>query len=282
MSHLDFTDFDAYLLQQKGRIIHQIWFGTIPNRKEAKKAYDKLKIYRDSWTIKNPTWCRIEWDRKMCVQLVQSLFPEHLDMFKAYPHEIQRCDAIRYLILYRYGGWYADMDYYCNRPLDEALSAYKNDIYFVQSPNGVAGQDEDHISNSLMYSVPNHPYWNQVMLDLEKNQKAPYFYSRHLAVMFTTGPGILNRIYSRYKYRYKVKSLPWKLFHPYGIKDEKLLLSEDKEVYTIHVGKGSWEERDSKFLIFWVREWKMCLFVLLVLLLPLIFVWLGKIGKRSR
>jgi glutathione peroxidase-family protein len=38
MSGLDFWDFDKYLLSQKGRIIHQIWFGTIPNKREAKNS----------------------------------------------------------------------------------------------------------------------------------------------------------------------------------------------------------------------------------------------------
>lgn len=278
MAQLDFEDFDRYLIGQKGRIIHQVWFGTIPNKREAKKAYEKLKLYRDSWMIKNPTWFRVEWNKSMCVQLIKSFYPEHTELFKKYKYEIQRCDAVRYLILHRYGGWYADMDYYCNRPLDEAMAEYKNDIYFVQSPNGVTGQDEDHISNSLMYSLPNHSYWKQVMLELEKSQRVPYYYGKHVAVMFSTGPGILNRIYSKYKYRYKVKSLPWKLFHPYGIKDEKLSLTENKEVFAIHVGKGSWEDRDSKFLLCWVREWKIVLFIILILLIPLlIYLFYSKI-----
>jgi inositol phosphorylceramide mannosyltransferase catalytic subunit len=269
MAQLDFDDFDKYLLEQQGRIIHQIWFGTIPNKKEAKKAYNKLKLYRDSWMIKNPTWFRVEWNKAMCAQFVKSFYPEHTEMFNKYNYEIQRCDAIRYLILHRYGGWYADMDYYCNRPLDEAMNEYKNDIYFVQSPNGIAGQDDDHISNSLMYSVQGHSYWKQVMLELEKNQRVPYYYGKHVGVMFSTGPGILNRIYSKYKYRYKVKSLPWKLFHPYGIKDEKLSLMANKEIFAIHVGKGSWEDKDSKFLLCWVREWKIVLFIVCMFVIPL-------------
>jgi len=268
MSYLDFVDLDVYLLRQNERIIHQIWFGTIPTKREAKKAYDKLKIYRDSWVIKNPTWCRIEWNKKLCMDLIKTFYPEHMDMFKKYKYEIQRCDMIRYLILHRYGGWYADMDYYCNRPLDEAMNKYKNSIYFVQSPNTVIGQDDDHISNSLMYSVRNHSFWRCVMLELEKAQKAPVYYSKHLEVMFTTGPAILNRVYSHHKYKYRVKSLPWKLFHPYGVKDEKIFLANNKEVYAIHIGKGSWEESDSKFFLFFLREWKIFLFIVCGLIIP--------------
>ena len=270
MAQLDFIDFDRYLLSQNSRIIHQVWFGSIPNKRSAKKAYNKLKIYRDSWKIKNPTWFHVEWNKNMCIDLVKTFYPEHTDLFKNYPYEIQRCDTIRYLILHRYGGWYVDMDYYCCRPLDEVPKEYPNDIYLVQSPNGVSGQDSDHISNSLMFSVKDHPFWKQVMLDMEKGQKVPYFYTKHLAVMFTTGPGILNRIYSKYKLRYKVKSLPWKLFHPYGIKDEKMTLNSNPEIFAIHVGKGSWENGDSKVFLFFFREWQIVLFIFLVLLVPLL------------
>lgn len=265
MAQLDFAELDKYLLQQKGRIIHKIWFGTIPNRNEANKAYKKLKIYRDSWFIKNPTWYHIEWNKLMCVSLVQTFYPEHNDMFKNYKYEIQRCDAIRYLILHRYGGIYADMDYYCNRPFDDALQEYPNDIYFVQTPNGSSFvSEEDNVSNSLMYSVPNHPFWKQAMIELEKNQTGPYFYTKHLTVMFTTGPGILNRIYTQYKYQYKLKSLPWRLFHPYGITDIFRSISVNPNIFALHISQGSWSGKDTEIINFLVREWPILLFILCI------------------
>jgi mannosyltransferase OCH1-like enzyme len=265
---LEFDDLDKYLLAQKGRIIHQIWFGTIPNKREAKKAYQKMKLYRDSWIKHNPTWCRFEWNKQNCIFLIKKYYSEHLDLFLKYSFEIQRCDFARYIILHRYGGWYVDMDYYCNKPLDEAMKEYTNDIYFVQSPNSSFLQEDDHISNSLMYSIPNHSYWRRVCIDLEKAKDVPYFYTKHLKVMFTTGPGILNRIYTINKYKYKVKSLPWKLFHPYGIKDDKLFLKNDTKVYAIHIGKGSWENRDSKILLFIARNWQMILLIILAFFIP--------------
>lgn len=276
MTQLDFDDLDKYLLRQDGKIIHQVWFGTIPNKKSAKKAYTSLKLYRDSWPIKNPNWCRIEWDKPMCVRLVEKFYPEHTDMFKKYKYEIQRCDAIRYLILHRYGGWYADMDYFCNRPLDEVHAEYPNDIYLVQTPNGVAIQDDEYVSNSLMYSKHNHPFWKRVLLELEKNQEIPYYYTKHLAVMFSTGPAILNRIYLKAKYKYKVKSLPWKLFHPYGIKDDFRTTNLGSEIFTAHISKGMWSGKDTFFLNTLLRDWKIILFIILILFIPVIFYKLAK------
>lgn len=265
---LDFQDLDKYLIAQKGRIIHQIWFGTIPNKKEAKKAYEKLKLYRDSWKIKNPSWHHIEWDKDMCIDFIKYCYPEHTELFKSYSYEIQRCDAVRYFLLHRYGGLYADMDYYCNRPFDEALAEYTNDIYFTNTPNTL-GKDE-HVSNSLMYSKPGHPFWKYMFIELEQNRSCPMYYTRHMIIMFTTGPAILNRVYRKKKYKYRLDSWPAKYFHPYGISDDILTLKENKDIFTTHLGKGSWEKKDSKVLIFFFREWKISLFILIVLLIPVL------------
>jgi mannosyltransferase OCH1-like enzyme len=269
MSNLDFEDLDKYLIAQNGKIIHQIWFGTIPNKRSAKKAYKSLKSYRDSWLIKNPNWCHMEWNKDFCIQFVKSFYPEHQEMFKNYIYEIQRCDAVRYLLLHRYGGWYADMDYYCNRPLDEAMKDFPNNIYFVQTPNSIL--DDDHISNSLMYSIPNHPFWKKLMIELELKKDYRYFYGKHLSVMFTTGPGIINRVYHRNKFLFRIKSLPYKLFHPYGIGDEKLSLKNDPNVYTIHLGRGSWENSDSKFLLFLFENYRILFFIFVCVFSSLIY-----------
>jgi hypothetical protein len=185
-------------------------------------------------------------------------------MFEKYTYEIQRCDMVRYIILHRYGGWYVDMDYYCNRPLDQAMSIYNNNIYFVQSPNGTSFQDQDHISNSLMYSVRNHPFWRTVLIEMEKVKDVKYYCTKHLDVMFKSGPGMLNRVYSRYKYRFAVKSLPWKLFHPHGIRDEKMILKGIEDVFAVHLSKSSWSDNDTYLINFIVREWKIVLFIMLI------------------
>jgi hypothetical protein len=56
MAKLDFNELDIYLQKQNGWIIHQLWFETIHSRNEAKKSYKKLKLYRDSWYLQNPSY----------------------------------------------------------------------------------------------------------------------------------------------------------------------------------------------------------------------------------
>ncbi|MFT5275595.1 MAG: mannosyltransferase OCH1-like enzyme [Saprospiraceae bacterium] len=40
-----------------------------------------------------------------------------------YPYNIQRADAIRYLVVHYYGGVYADMDYECPQAFDPLINS---------------------------------------------------------------------------------------------------------------------------------------------------------------
>jgi len=272
MDQLTFEDLDQYLLKQNSKIIHQVWFGTIPNKISAAKTYKNLKPYRDSWINKNPEWFYMSWNLSNCNKLIKQFYPQHLQMFKNYPYEIQRCDAIRYFILHRYGGLYADMDYYCNKPWDEVVNKYPETLYLVQTPNNISSY-KIHISNSLMYSaVKNHPYWNSIFIEMELKKDSPYYYNRHLTIMMTTGPSIINRIFNKYKYRYRINYYPANLFHPYGLANNiKLIKDLPNNIYAVHLGKGSWETKDSKILIFVYQEIKIILFIIFLLIIPLLF-----------
>ena len=46
---------------------------------------------------------------------------EYRDVYNSYPYAVQRWEMIRYLILYEYGGIYADLDYECIDALDSLL-----------------------------------------------------------------------------------------------------------------------------------------------------------------
>jgi inositol phosphorylceramide mannosyltransferase catalytic subunit len=260
-----YVDFDKFLLKQNGKIIHQIWFGTIPTKKKAKKALEGLKKYKDSWINKNPTWTYVCWNLQLCKDLLNMYYMHHKELFDSYPYDIQRCDVIRYFILHRYGGLYADMDYYCNKSWDIVLENYDKSLYLVETPNKIG--NEIHISNSLMYSRPGHIFWSKLFIELEQNKTAPIYYGRHLTIMFTTGPGILNRVFLKYKMSYKLHFYPHELFHPYGLNTEIISL-KNENVYALHIGKGSWESNDSKIIIFLYQEYKILFFILFIVLTP--------------
>jgi inositol phosphorylceramide mannosyltransferase catalytic subunit len=267
MEDLNFEDFDSYLLKNESKIIHQIWFGTIPNKNEAGKALKKLKTYKDSWINKNPRWLYVFWSLEKCKKLIKTFYPQHLEMYNNYPYTIQRCDSVRYFILHRYGGLYADMDYFCNKSWEKIIHDYKQDFYLVETPNKtkLTSSDSVHISNSLMYSKKNHIFWNHVFVELELSKSSPVYYSRHVSIMFTTGPGFLNRIFNKYRIKYKLGHYPYKLFHPYGLDLEIKTLSSNPNINAVHLGKGSWETFDSKILIFFYQEYVILMIILITL-----------------
>lgn len=257
---MNFETHDKKLLSLKGKIIHQVWFGVIPNKKEAAIEYKKLEKYKNSWIEKNPTWTRIEWDGDMCYELVKAHYSEYLDMYNNYKYPIQQCDAVRNCILHRYGGLYADMDYYCNKPFDLVLEKYKNNIYLVQTPN----MPGDHVSNSLMYSEPGHLFWLDVLATMKTKKTMPMYFTRHLEIMYTTGPGILNSVYHKNKIRRNVKSWPHAKFQPYGQQDDIMTLKLP-HVYAIHASRGCWHSKDSEVTVMVSRDISIILFVICVL-----------------
>ena len=77
--------------------------------------------YLHSWLRLNTGWTlRLHTDADNR-RLVQERYPQLLDQFDRYGSNIQRADMIRYVILYEFGGIYADLDFECLRPLAPLL-----------------------------------------------------------------------------------------------------------------------------------------------------------------
>ncbi|KAI3406227.2 CSH1 [Candida oxycetoniae] len=129
----------------------------------------------------------ILWTDEMAREFISEEFPWFLKTWDNYRYNIQRADAIRYFALYHYGGIYIDLDDGCERRLDPLLTVSA----FVRKtmPTG--------ISNDVMGSVPNHPFFLKVIESLEKYQRSwlvPY-----ITIMISTGPLFLSVIWKQYK-----------------------------------------------------------------------------------
>jgi mannosyltransferase OCH1-like enzyme len=280
MEELSFEDLDRCLLNCNGKIIHQIWFHFTSNKRASRKAFEKLKKYRDTWIVNNPSMKYYCWNYENCEKLIKNFYPQHLEMYKKYHYMIQKCDAIRYFILDRYGGMYVDMDYECIQSFDLVFEKYKGDFYLVETPNKLGS--DIHISNSLMYSKPNHIFWKKLFIELEKSQEVPIYYGKHLTVMFSTGPSIVNRVFNKYKFLYKLEYFPYQYFHPNGLTSTISSINDKNKIYAIHKSHGSWESEDSKFLIFLYQEMKIIIYIFLLLFIPcFIFKIKNQIYKKT-
>ncbi|WP_304010876.1 glycosyltransferase [Cylindrospermopsis raciborskii] len=82
------------------KIIHQIFFlgaAAIP---------EKYKRYQQTVLQNHSHWEYQFWNEEKARQFMAENFSWFLPTFDAYPHDIQRRDAIRYFILYHYGRFY--------------------------------------------------------------------------------------------------------------------------------------------------------------------------------
>lgn len=62
-----------------------------------------------------------DWARDFITNTLSSV-PNLIDLYDSYPSDVHRADLLRYLILWYYGGYYADMDVFPARPIKSCPS----------------------------------------------------------------------------------------------------------------------------------------------------------------
>jgi inositol phosphorylceramide mannosyltransferase catalytic subunit len=214
------------------KIIHQTYINeSIPELwKPAQKACIDL----------HPDYEYIMWTDAKSLAFIKKEYPHFLDTFVGYKHPIQRADAIRYFVLYHYGGVYIDLDDGCKRRLDPLLSY--NAWVRRTVPTG--------ISNDIMGAVPQHPFFLRVIESLQgANRKwvLPY-----ITIMASTGPLFLSVIWKKYMSEHSSEEIEW----PGRV---RVLMPDAYNKHSWSFFKtykgNSWHGKDAR-LIFWMgRNW---------------------------
>jgi mannosyltransferase OCH1-like enzyme len=159
-----------------------------------------------------------------------------LETFDSYPFPIERADAIRYFILYHYGGIYIDLDDGCNRRLDPLLSY----------PAWLRRTIPTGISNDAMGAVPHHPFFKFViekLADYNRNWVLPY-----ISVMGSTGPLFLSVMWKRYMWEHNEPEDAVRVLMPAEYKGNSW------SFFIISKG-SSWHGKDAQ-TIFWMgKHW---------------------------
>ncbi|RKD91694.1 glycosyltransferase family 32 protein [Mangrovibacterium diazotrophicum] len=92
------------------KIIHQTWKDEqIPG--EWIPYVDKVKRLNSGWTYKL-------WTDEAMQKFVEDEFPDFLERYLGFSRNVMRADAFRYLIMYKIGGVYLDLDYEVLKPFD--------------------------------------------------------------------------------------------------------------------------------------------------------------------
>jgi mannosyltransferase OCH1-like enzyme len=179
---------------------------------------------------------------------LNSDFQELIPLYRSFPFDVQRWDFVRYLILYRFGGLYADMDYECIEPLDPLLWNSSCCMGMEPAEHAIRNKKPFIIGNALMASVPEHDFLDHIIKDISAVGLQDYKH-KGTQVIETTGPFMLNRVYDTYEKKDDITLLPAELVAPLSLEDVQSLIAgvetvkmENKveKAFAIHYFMGSW------------------------------------------
>lgn len=223
------------------KIIHQM----APKNKELWNfVWDNCHL---SWKEKFPIneYEHIMWNDEKIDNFIESEFPEYINFYYSLPFHILQLDFARFCILYKYGGIYADMDYYCFENFYDDLD---KTLMFVESASNVG---DEMLQNSLMCSEKNNFILKKI---IEKCVETFYYYeiiddfmhkSQNFYVRMICGPVLLTQYYNSMGDNIeKVGILKKELYNP-----DVDCIESTSRIKTFHFLTGMWG-KDARKLMF--------------------------------
>lgn len=218
------------------------------------------------------------WTDATSREFIATHYPWFLPTFDAYTYPIQRADAIRYFVLYHFGGVYLDLDVGCLRSLDPLL------IYPVILPRTIPVG----VSNDLMFAEKAHPFMEQAIHNLVTFDHS--YILNYPTVMFSTGPMFISAQFGLY-----TASHPPAPEHPGG--DVRVLPKalygknakpgEAPNSFFSHHYGSSWHADDAAFITFLGKWGKALMWLgLIILVIGITRLWQKRLkshhGERVR
>ena len=201
------------------------------------------------------------WTDASSREFIAEHYSWFLDTFDNYTYPIQRADAIRYFVLYHFGGVYIDLDIGCLRPVDPLL------IYPVILPKTIPVG----ISNDLMFAERHHPLLEQTIHNLINFDHS--WVLNYPTVMFSTGPMFLSAQYGLYVAAHRntafqdIRILPKALYGKNAKEDEA------PHSFFSHFYGSSWHADDAAFIGFLSSWGKFLMWIgLAVLIIGLLYI----------
>jgi mannosyltransferase OCH1-like enzyme len=233
------------------KIIHQIWSGI----DEPLPEY--FRILGDTWREQYPGWTHEFWDNHRMTCFIKEHYPKLWDAYNRYTYNVQRWDAIRYLILDKIGGMYVDFDYESLEPIDSLLTG--KTCCFAMEPQSHCKIFKRKVmfNNALMACIPEHPFMKKIIKRVFSDEIVGFKdVSKDICVWKTTGPWNLIDLYEQATEEEKasVYLIPDKYVTPFdvmqarqlrmGVENEEL---ENclKEAYAVHYFFSSWLANES-------------------------------------
>ena len=167
----------------------------------------KTRAIVSAMRLLNPDYEYLFFDDAQVAEFVSAHFPQYRTAFDSFSVPIQKYDFFRYLAVYKYGGFYFDLDVLLASSLSELLeygcvfpfeSITLSDYLRTQCGMGW------ELGNYGFGASPAHPFIHAIIENCVRAQRDPSWaaeaFPRRIpfsraknAVLFTTGPGLVSR-----------------------------------------------------------------------------------------
>jgi len=155
----------------------------------------------------NPDFEYLFFDDSDVERLIDNDFPQYRSVFDSFRYPIQRFDFFRYLAVFRYGGFYFDLDVLSASGLSPLLDygcvfSFEGLTYsrFLRSNYNMDWE----IGNYAFGAAPGHPFVNAIIDNCVRAQRDPDWVEPMMRglprlskpefyVLYTTGPGLVTR-----------------------------------------------------------------------------------------
>jgi mannosyltransferase OCH1-like enzyme len=153
---------------------------------------DNWKNAQQSVILMNPNWKYTLYTDSMNDTIIKNYFSDFYSTYISFKYPIQRADAIRYCILYLYGGIYLDLDYIANKSFDDLV--LNNEVGLIRSAN-----TPSILTNSFLISIAKSEFWLKCIQQM--TVKLPFYkrISKHFEIMYSTGPMMITGVYKKNK-----------------------------------------------------------------------------------
>ena len=191
------------------KIIHQVY-------EDLSGPPETLQKISSSWRRLNPEWEYRFWNKNDIDAFLKEYYPDFISTYYAFQYPVQRWDSIRYLILYKVGGLYVDMDYECIESVETILADVECAMGLEPEGHARNYQMPYIVGNAFMAAIPGHPYFEELIHSIFNSffHKYDSTNSAWRLILETTGPFLTTRIYKDSKYKDCIKLLPADLVAP--------------------------------------------------------------------
>lgn len=162
-----------------------------------KDNYEELPDYAKdvskTWILLNQGWNYNYLNDNAAAEFVKREYgDEWYNIWSNVPVGVMKADLWRYMVVYKYGGMYADLDTICKVPIDYWLPNFGPDCKFV-----VCVENQVHMANWTFIGAPGHPFLGH-LLDMikERFKNAQEYYDNNPHFVHAlTANGIFTEAY---------------------------------------------------------------------------------------